>query len=352
MRGATGDSPEKASARSFNSAKPHYSSIGCTSNSCTGVSRSCLKEDAASPRRPWVYSSFSLRCWRSRSDERDGRKGQLRFCGRIHRWLLRLWNPYDHFAGLGALEFFPRDPLDRSRIGLQRFNVIAELEVFGIQTIDILAHALDLILRSAHGDKSVRAENIVHHQCQHEQTQNGSSVQFQKFVEPVLRAFVHYASTHLVASPVNRAEAFGLPASTYKRSNRSVPESRSSIQLPSSKTNFAPSVRSTETTFRPRSVLASTATFLIAFAFCSSLSCRFSRTGQNSRPNFLKSALICSPSEPPRAASISATSRHARMPSFSGTWPRMVSPALSSPPSAILSSRISWPMYLNPTGVW
>ena len=33
-----------------------------------------------------------------------------------------------------------------------------------------------------------------------------------------------------------------------------------------------------------------------------------------------------------RAAIISATSRHASMPSFSGTCPRMVSPALSSPP--------------------
>ena len=52
-----------------------------------------------------------------------------------------------------------------------------------------------------------------------------------------------------------------------------------------------------------------------------------------------------------RAALISATSRQPRMPSFSGTWPRMVKPALSSPPSAILSSRMSWPMYLKPTGV-
>src|SRR5256885_5811075 len=61
------------------------------------------------------------------------------------------------------------------------------------------------------------------------------------------------------------------------------------IQVPSAKTNFAPSVRSIDTTLRPRSVEASTATFLIAFAFCSSLRCRFSRNGQNSRPIFLKS---------------------------------------------------------------
>src|SRR6267142_2797716 len=107
-----------------------------------------------------------------------------------------------------------------------------------------------------------------------------------------------------------------------------------------------------DTTFRPTSVEASTATFFTAFAFCSSERCKFSRTGQNSRPSFLNIARTCSPMEAPRAASISATRRQARMPSFSGMWPRMVSPALSSPPSAILSSRINCPIYLNPTGVW
>src|SRR6267378_2215511 len=44
--------------------------------------------------------------------------------------------------------------------------------------------------------------------------------------------------------------------------------------------------------------------------------------------------------EAPRAAIASATRRQARMPSFSGTWPRMVRPALSSPPNAILSARL------------
>src|ERR1700732_1234093 len=135
-------------------------------------------------------------------------------------------------------------------------------------------------------------ENVVHDQRQHEQAKDGASVLLQKVVEPVLRALLRYASTHLVASSVNRAEAFGLSASTYGRSSGSVPDSRSSIQLPSSKTNFAPSVRSTETTFRPTSVEASTATFFTAFAFCSSLRCKFSRRGQNSRPSFLKSCLI------------------------------------------------------------
>src|SRR6202050_1163131 len=237
------------------------------------------------------------------------------------------------------------------RIALERLDFLPELNVFGIESVDVLAHSFNFVLRPAHGDKSMRAKDIVDHQGKHEQAQDGAPVLPQKFVEPVFRVFVCYASTHLVASSVKRAEAFGLSASTYSRSSGSVPESRSNIQLPSSKTNFAPSVRSTETTFRPRSVVASTATFLMAFAFCSSLSRRFSRTGQNSRPIFLNSAAISSRNEPPRAAIISATSRHARMPSFSGTWPRMVKPALSSPPIAILSSRMSWPIYLKPTGV-
>ena len=46
-----------------------------------------------------------------------------------------------------------------------------------------------------------------------------------------------------------------------------MPLNRSNIQDPSPNTNFAPSVRSTDTTFLPRSVEASTAALRIAFAF-------------------------------------------------------------------------------------
>jgi hypothetical protein len=128
--------------------------------------------------------------------------------------LLRLRNPYDHFAGLRALEFFAGNALYCTRIGFQGFDVVAELHVLGIKPVDVLADAFDLVLRAAHGDKPVRAENVVNDQRQHEQAKDGASVLLQKFVKPVLRAFVRYASTHLVASSVRRLEAFGLSAST------------------------------------------------------------------------------------------------------------------------------------------
>src|SRR5690348_2632541 len=111
----------------------------------------------------------------------------------------------------------------------------------------------------------------------------------------LLQVFPRFSNTHFVASRVSFAEASALFASTYSRNSGSVPDSRTSIHEPSSKQNFAPSVRSIDTTFLPKSVEASTATFLTAFAFCSSLKCRFSRTGQNSLPTFLKSCRICSP---------------------------------------------------------
>src|SRR4029077_31666 len=194
-----------------------------------------------------------------------------------------------------------------------------------------------------HRQKTVRPKNVVHDHHQDQQAQQPAAVlphQRPKFFlgGHFLQFLLQLSNTHFVASPVSLADASALVASTYKRNSGSVPASRSSIHDPSSKLNLAPSVRSIDTTFRPSSVVASTATFFTAFAFCSSLRCRFSRTGQNSLPTFLKSGRICSPIEAPRAAIISATSRHARMPSFSGTCPRIVSPALSSPPRAILSS--------------
>src|SRR6266850_1263645 len=154
-----------------------------------------------------------------------------------------------------------------------------------VQLIEIGQHFIDFALRAAHGQKTVRAENVVHHKHQDEQSEQDGPVVLQKQRE-------FFRGVHL----------FSFAAPTW---------------------------------------------WLRA-----SISQKFSRTGQNSRPSFLNIARTCSPMEAPRAAINSATSRQARMPSFSGIWPRMVSPALSSPPSAILSARINCPMYLNPTGVW
>ncbi len=94
------------------------------------------------------------------------------------------------------------------------FTLLAELNVFGVEAVDVFAHPLDFVLRPAHGDKSMRAENIVYDQREHKQAQDGAAMLSEKFVKSVLRAFLRYASTHLVASLVKRLEAFGLSAST------------------------------------------------------------------------------------------------------------------------------------------
>jgi hypothetical protein len=84
--------------------------------------------------------------------------------------LRQLRDPYDDFAGFGALQFLTGNLLDGVRIGLQRFHFLTQLNVFGIQPVNIFAHPLDLILRATHGNKTVRAKDIVHHQRQYEQT--------------------------------------------------------------------------------------------------------------------------------------------------------------------------------------
>jgi hypothetical protein len=90
--------------------------------------------------------------------------------------LLRLRNPDDDFAGLCVLQLFAGDFLDRVRIGLQRFHLLAELHIFRIQAVDLFPHFFDFVLRPAHGDKSVRAENIVNQQRQDEQAENGAAM--------------------------------------------------------------------------------------------------------------------------------------------------------------------------------
>jgi hypothetical protein len=120
----------------------------------------------------------------------------------------------DALEGLGALEFFAGDLFDGMGIGLQRFHFLAQLNIFGIEAVDVFANSLNFILGAAHGDKSMGSKDVVNDQREDEQAQNGTAVQLEKFVEPALRRFLRYASTHLVASSVKRADAFGLSAST------------------------------------------------------------------------------------------------------------------------------------------
>src|SRR4029077_19380139 len=210
---------------------------------------------------------------------------------------------------------------DFVRVGLQVAHLLLELKIFLVQLTQAGVYLFNFLLRAAHGQIAMGAENVVDKEDQHQQADERRPVVPQErrsfFFSANFIRFFQLCSTHCDASLTSFAEAAALSASTYRRSSGSVPERRNSIHDPSSKTNFAPSVRSMDTTFRPSSVEASTATLLTAFVFCSSLRCRFSRTGQNSHPSLANIARICSPIEAPRAAIISATSKQARIPSFS-----------------------------------
>src|SRR5207248_1877193 len=187
---------------------------------------------------------------------------------------------------------------DLARVALQLLDFLFESNSFLVEPLDIGVHLLDFLSRAPHREVSVGPENVVDHQREQQQAQERAAILTQKGDKLFLRlSFFQSCNTHFVASFVNFVEAAALSASTYSRKSGSVPDRRNSIQEPSSKTNFAPSVRSMDTTFRPNSVELSTPTLRTAFAFCSSLKCRFSRTGQNSRPSFLYNARICSPIE-------------------------------------------------------
>src|SRR5271165_6652967 len=98
----------------------------------------------------------------------------------------------------------------------------------------------------------------MHNHHQHQQAQKSAAILPRQrsnllFDRHALQFFLQLSNTHFVASPVNFAESAALFASTYKRNSGSVPDSRNNIHEPSSKLNFAPSVRSIDTTFRPTS---------------------------------------------------------------------------------------------------
>jgi hypothetical protein len=51
--------------------------------------------------------------------------------------------------------------LDRLGIGLERFHAVLQLMVLLIDLIDFLLHGCSFLLRAAHGQDSVGAENIL-----------------------------------------------------------------------------------------------------------------------------------------------------------------------------------------------
>lgn len=115
---------------------------------------------------------------------------------------------------LGALEFFPSDTFDGVWVGLEGFDLVAELDVFGVEAVDVLADLLNFELGAAHGDEAVSAKNIVDDESENEQAEHGAAVLLQKVADLIFYGFVHVARTHFVASSVSFADAFELSAST------------------------------------------------------------------------------------------------------------------------------------------
>src|ERR1700744_1923032 len=97
------------------------------------------------------------------------------------RWELR--DADDDFALLGALQFFASDLLDCVGIGLQSFDLVAELNVFGIEAIDVFADFPDFELRVPHGDEPVRAENVMNDERENKQTEDGPAMLLQKVAD-------------------------------------------------------------------------------------------------------------------------------------------------------------------------
>lgn len=140
--------------------------------------------------------------------------GTLGFWRRgVGRWRqIRVAN--DDFALFRALKFFTSDAFDCVRVSLQRFDLIAELDVLGIEAVDVFADFLNFELRPAHRNEAVGTENIVNDESENEQAEHCAAVLLQEFADLIFYGFVHVARTHFVASSVNFAEAFALSAST------------------------------------------------------------------------------------------------------------------------------------------
>ena len=120
----------------------------------------------------------------------------------------------DDFALFGALEFFAGDAFDFVGIGFQGFDLAAELDVFGVEAVDVFADALDFELGMAHGDEAVGAENVVDDEGENEESKDGTAVLLEEIADLSFYRLCHVARTHFVASSVKRAEAFWLSAST------------------------------------------------------------------------------------------------------------------------------------------
>jgi hypothetical protein len=113
------------------------------------------------------------------------------------------------------LQVFAGDFLDELGIGFEGLDLLAEFGVLLVEAVEVLLYSLDFTLLMAHGDKSVRAKNIVNNQGENEQAKNSSPVLLNEACKSFSGFRVpQFFRTHSVASRANRAEAAALSAST------------------------------------------------------------------------------------------------------------------------------------------
>src|ERR1043165_948640 len=83
----------------------------------------------------------------------------------------------------------------------------------------------------------------------------------------VERVFHHAGATNFLPASSTCLRSFGLHASAYTRATGSVPDSRNSSHVASSKISFTPSVLFTSRTFRPSSSAGGFASFCASVSF-------------------------------------------------------------------------------------
>ena len=120
----------------------------------------------------------------------------------------------DDFALFGALQLFAGDLFDGVRVGFQGFDLVAELDVFGVEAVDVFADFPNFELGVAHGDETVCAEDVVNNEGEDEKAEDSAAMLLEEIADLNFYRLCHVARTHFVASSVSFADAFELSAST------------------------------------------------------------------------------------------------------------------------------------------
>ena len=93
------------------------------------------------------------------------------------------------FAGLGQAHFLAGDALDRCRVGLERLHAVLQLAIFFVDLVDFLLNLRRFLLRPAHGDQAVRAEDILKQEQSKRAAQEPAQISAQKLAQVARRSF-------------------------------------------------------------------------------------------------------------------------------------------------------------------